>query len=525
MTSALCIVVSCIELNRALAGVDSQKTISMYKHIRKSIGKSKASFRMLLHAGFLIPLLALGLVTACATVGPDYAPPESEVPDSWHQELTKGLSEGEAALQTWWTIFDDPVLDSLIDRAAEGNLDLRIAFARIQEARALRGVAAGERMPDLDGTGAAARSRVSEEIVPVLPDRTDNFFGIGLDASWEIDVWGRIRRSIESADAGFEASVENYHDVLIVLYADVASTYVEVRTLQERLRLARGNVDIQRQTVQLTKDRYEAEIASLLEVRQAELNLASTEAVIPSLDIFLYRAIYRLGVLLGQRPGALYEELASPASVPRPSEDTMVGLPVDLLRRRPDIRRAERDLAAQTARIGVATADLYPRFSLSGTFTLEATDIEDLFESGSRAWGLGPAFRWNLFDGGRVRGLIQVEEARTEQALNIYENTVLLALEDVENAMVAYTQESERRDALARSVVASEESVDLVVTLYKTGLTDFQNVLDMERALFQQQDLFAQSEGDVVQNLIRIYKALGGGWASESQPREPIAVD
>jgi NodT family efflux transporter outer membrane factor (OMF) lipoprotein len=493
-------------------------TFNMPKHIR-------TPHRKPLFAILLITILALGLVTGCATVGPDYVPPESEMPDAWHQEITKGLSEGEAPLQTWWTIFDDPVLNSLIDRAAEGNLDLRIAFARIQEARALRGVAAGERLPDLDGTGAATRSRVSEEVVPALPNRTDNFFGIGLDASWEIDVWGRIRRSIESADAGLEASVENYHDVLIVLYADVASTYVEVRTLQERLRLARGNVDLQRQTVQLTKDRFEAEIASLLEVRQAELNLASTESVIPTLNIFLHQAIYRLGVLLGQHPGAFFEEVASPASVPQPPENTTVGLPIDLLRRRPDIRRAERDLASQTARIGVATADLYPRFSLSGTFALEATDLDDLFESGSEAWGLGPAFRWNLFDGGRVRGLIQVEEARTEQALHRYENTVLLALEDVENAMVAYTQESERRDALARSVTASQESVDLVVTLYKTGLTDFQNVLDMQRALFQQQDLFAQSEGDVVNNLIRIYKALGGGWTPEPEPREPIEED
>jgi NodT family efflux transporter outer membrane factor (OMF) lipoprotein len=484
--------------------------------------KAKALLRKSLLAGFLITILALELTTGCATVGPDYVPPESDMPDAWHQELTKGLSEGEAALQTWWTIFDDPVLNSLIDRAAEGNLDLRIAFARIQEARALRGVAAGRRVPDLDGTGTAARSRVSEEIVPVLPNRTDNFFGIGLDASWEIDVWGRIRRSIESADAGLEASVENYHDVLIVLYADVASTYVDVRTLQERLRLARGNVDLQRQTVQLTKDRYEAEIASLLEVRQAELNLASTEAVIPTLNILLHRAIHRLGVLLGQHPGTLYEELATSAPVPIPPEQVIVGLPVDLLRQRPDIRRAERELAAQTARIGVATADLYPRFSLSGAFAFEATDLDDLFESGSEAWSFGPAFRWNLFDGGRVRGRIQAEEARTEQLLHLYENIVLLALEDVENAMVGYTQERERRDALARSVAASEESVDLVVTLYKTGLTDFQNVLDMQRALFQQQDLFAQSEGDAVNNLIRIYRALGGGWAPVSEPREPI---
>ena len=478
-----------------------------------------------MHPVFLIPMLALVLAAGCSTVGPDYSPPDTKMPDAWHQELARGLSEGEAALQAWWTIFDDPVLNDLIDRADDGNLDLKVAVARIEEARALRRVAAGERAPDFDGTGTAARGRVSEEIVPMIADRTDNFFRTGLDASWEIDVWGRIDRSIESADASLEASLENYRDVLVLLLADVASTYVEVRSLQTRLRLAEGNVEIQRQTLQLTKDRYEAEIASLLEVRQAELNLASTEAVIPTLNIFLQRAVHRLGILLGGHPGLLADELAQSAPVPTAPENIIVGLPADLLRQRPDIRRAERELAAQTARIGVATADLYPRFSLSGAFAFEATDIEDLFQSGSRAWILGPAFRWNLFDGGRVRGRIQAEEARAEQALHRYENTVLLALEDVENAMVAYAQESEGRDALARSVAASEESVDLVVILYKTGLTDFQNVLDMERALFQQQDLFAQSEGDVIKNLILIYKALGGGWAPEFEPREPIAED
>ena len=469
----------------------------------------------------LMVILGLGLLSGCATVGPDYASPGAETPDVWRQELTKGLAEGEATFQTWWKILDDPVLDRLIEKATAENLDLRVAFARIEEARALRGVAAGERFPNLDGIGAAQRSRVSEEIVPILPDRTDNFFQIGLDSSWEIDVWGRIRRSVESADAELEASIENYRDVLVSLYAEVATNYVSVRSLQARIHVAEKNVEIQQRTLQLTKDRFEAEIASALDVRQAELNLASTESTVPTLHILLVQAINRLGVLLGEYPGTLHAELKQPAPIPGPPEQVIVGLPAELLRQRPDIRRAERTLAAQTARIGVATADLYPRFSLSGTFAFEATDLDDLFESGSRAWGLGPSFRWNLFDAERIRNNIKVEEARTERALIDYEQAVLLALEDVENSMVAYMQERTRQDALARAVAASKESVDLVVTLYKTGLTDFQNVLDMQRAMSQQEDRLAQSEGNVVRNLIRIYKALGGGWRLDPEQAGP----
>jgi multidrug efflux system outer membrane protein len=493
----------------------------MSQHVRALRNKPESIAMSLTTRLLSAGMVALFLLSGCATVGPDYSPPELETPDAWHQELTNGLSGGEADIQTWWTVFDDPVLDSLIDRAAAGNLTLKVAAARIQEARALRGVAAGELVPDLDATAAAFRTRVSEEIVPVTSNRRDNFFQTGLDASWEIDVWGRIRRSVESADADLDASVENYRDALVLLFADVASTYVEVRTLQERLALAENNVRLQSETLQLTKDRYEAEIASLLEVRQAELNLASTESAIPALRILLRNSIHRLGVLLGEHPSALADELAMSVPIPDPPGNVVVGLPAELLRQRPDVRRAERELAAQTARIGVATADLYPRFSLLGTFAFEATDVGDLVHGDSVAFKFGPALRWNLFDGGRIRNFIKVEEARTEQALYGYEQTVLLALEDFENALVGYTHELERKDALARAVAASQESVDLVMVLYKTGLTDFQNVLDMQRALFQQQDLSAQSEGDVAQNLIRIYKALGGGWAKEPEPSEP----
>ena len=469
----------------------------------------------------LIPLLALALILlqGCFGIGPklgpDYSPPKLQMQDSWHQEITKGLEEGEANLQTWWTVLNDPVLNRLIERADQGNLQLKEAFARIKEARAIRGIESGARFPDLNSTGDARRMRSPHTFLPptTQKSRTDEFFKFGGEGSWEIDFWGRIDRSIESADASLEASMEDYRDVLVMLYAEVSTNYVEVRALQDRIKYVRGNIETQRKSLQLTKDRFDAGLAPDLDVQQAELNLARTESTLPTLRMQLVQTINRLGVLLGEHPGALHDELVKPSSIPKPSEQITVGLPVGLLRQRPDIRRAERELAAQTALIGVAKADLYPSFSLFGTFEMAANDFSDVFDySKSRMHSFGPSFRWNIFDGGRVRNQIRAEDARTEQALVRYEQTVLDALEDVENAMISYIQEEIRRSALERSVKAARKSTDLVRTLYISGLTDFQNVQEMERFQFEQEDQFAESEGKVIQNLISIYRSLGGGW-------------
>ena len=465
----------------------------------------------------IFALTMVGPLGACAVVGPDYLRPEPKVPDAWRQELTKNLATDKADLRTWWKTLDDPVLDSLIERAAAGNLTLKAAFSRIRESRARLGVATGERYPDVGGSGFVENARDSEGIftTPIPPQkRTDTFYGTGLDATWEIDFWGRISRSIESADANLDASVEDYRDVLVLLYADIALSYVDVRSLQQRIRFAEQNVATQQGTLELTRIRHEAQLVPELDVRQAELNLARTESSIPQLKTSLSQAINRVGVLLGEPPNTLYAELSKPVPIPLPPARVLVGVPADLVRQRPDIRRAERALAAQTARVGVATADLYPRFTLSGTFALE-TASSGLLDWDNRAWAFGPAFSWNLFDGGRVRNNIRAEDARTQQALVTYEQTVLNALEDVENAMVAFAQERDRRESLNRSVVASARSVELVQELYRSGLTDFQNVLDMERTLFQQQDAFAESEGIVTQQMVRVYRAFGGGWNPE----------
>ena len=491
----------------------------MINGVHRSRDKVRHVTRRAAHELFILVALAVGLLQGCVslvTVGPDYTPPETKMPDAWHQAATKGLAEGRADLQTWWVTLNDPVLDNLIRRAGKGNLDLKGAVARILQARASLGIESGQQFPQIDGAGSFERSRTSEGIevgVPPPQDNPDNFAELELDATWEIDLWGRIKRSIESADAALDASTEDYRDVLVLLFADVATNYVEARTLQARIRLARNNVELQRQTLQLTKDRFKAGISPLLDVRQAELNLATTESSIPPLKSSLAQAINRLGVLLGDYPSTLYAGLAQPVPIPVPPDDVTVGLPAELLRQRPDIRRAERALAAQTAQIGVATADLYPQFSLFGTLGVSAVDAVKFFASGNVTYSFGPQFSWNLFAGGSIRSNIDAQDALTKQALLRYENTVLQAVEETENSMTAYVQERDRRGSLARSVTAAQESVKLVETLYKTGLTDFQNVLDMQRSLFQQQDQLAESEGDVTQNLISIYKALGGGWS------------
>lgn len=448
-------------------------------------------------------------------VGPEYVQPEPKLPDLWQEELARGLETGPQGLETWWTTLGDPRLDSFIERAREGNLDLRDSVARILEARAVRGISGSERFPTADATGALQRSRVSEEVAGVIAppqSRVDTFYQLGAETFWELDLWGRITRSIESADASLEASIEDYRDVLVSLYAEVAATYVEVRALQRRIRFALGNIETQRGSLQLTIDRRDAGIGSDLDVSQAEFNLAATESVVPRLRSQLAAAVHALGVLLGQTPGALRAELAPEDAIPEPPDRIEVGLPAELLRQRPDIRRAERELAAQTARVGVATAELYPAFSFVGTFAFDSFSSGDFLDAGARAYQFGPTLRWNLFDGGRIRQAIRVEDARTEQALARYEQTVLGALQDVEDSIAAYVEENQRRDALERAVIASRKAVELVTVLYRTGLTDFQNVLDTQRSLFEQEDQLAESEGLVTQNLIRLYRALGGGW-------------
>lgn len=466
----------------------------------------------------LLAVLALGLLSACTTVGPDYAPPKTQMPDAWHQKLSKGLAEGKADLRIWWTKLGDAELDRLIERATRGNLDLKQSIARIQRARALRGEAAGEELPQVDASGLIEYGRVSEGTAPTTPGRSrvDTLYNLGMDSTWEIDLWGRIARGVQAADADLQASVEDYRDVLVSLYGEVAATYVDIRTLQARIASALNNVRTQRETLRLVRERRRAGLASDLDLAQAQLNLARTEASVPLFRRQLANRMHALGVLLGERPAVLYAELSESAPIPEPPKEVVIGLPAELLRQRPDVRRAERQLAAQTARIGVATADLYPRFSLFGFFAFESFTANMVFNGGSLSYGIGPSVQWNIFDGGRVRSRIDAEDARTQEFLVNYEQTVLNALREVEDNIANYVQEQERRDALARSVGAARNAVRLVRTLYVTGLTDFQNVQDTERNLFVQEDELAVSQGNVARFLVQIYRSLGGGWGPEA---------
>jgi multidrug efflux system outer membrane protein len=462
----------------------------------------------------------LVMLAGCATVGPDYTPPVTSAPPAWHSQLRGGLVPGESdsgSLRVWWTTFEDEQLSSLIQRAVAGNLDLKAATARVREARARRGVAGGGLFPTLDAAGSANWSRFSEDTGGGL---TVDYYSTGFDAGWELDIFGGIRRSVEAAEGDLQASQEGLRNILVSLLAEVALNYVEVRTFQTQLTAAEASLLTQSDTHRLALWRQEAGLSDILAVQQARYNLESTRSQIPTIRRQLDEALNRIAVLLGEQPGGIHAELASRRPIPVTPESVAVGIPADVLRRRPDLRRAERELAAQTARVGVATADLYPKLTLSGSIGLESFSFGDLFSAGIRSFMGGPAITWPIFRGGAIRQQIEVQSALQEQALIKYETTVLTALEEVENVLTAYAEEQSRRDALAAAVDAAEQAARLAEHKYEAGLTDFTGVLDAQRSLFAFREQLAQSDGTVTSNLIRLYKALGGGWESLAPRRE-----
>ena len=454
------------------------------------------------------------LLSGCAAVGPDYVPPEVSAPKKWSTSLAGGLS-AEAMdpekMANWWSTLNDPTLTSLIERAVADNLDLRQAQARVREARARRGISQARRFPTIGAGGHINVARSSEE---TGSGTERDLYAAGFDAGWELDVFGGVRRSVEAAGATLEASKEGLHDVMVSLLAEVALNYVEVRSFQTRLSIAEANQKAQEETYGITRARYESGLTSDLDVEQARYNLEGTRSKIPPLQIGLEQARNRLAVLLGQNPGTLKDELTERKDIPITPLDVAVGVPAEVLRRRPDVRKAERELAAESAQVGVATAELYPKFMLTGSIGLEALSLGNLFSTGSRTYGIGPSFLWNIFDGGRIRQNIKVQSALQEQALLSYEASLLTALEDVENALTAYAKEQTRRQSLAEASRAAQRAVELAQNQYTSGLIDFQAVLDAQRALLSLQDQLAQSKGAVTSNLISLYKALGGGWTS-----------
>jgi multidrug efflux system outer membrane protein len=459
-------------------------------------------------APFLAGVLVLN---GCVSVGPDYEAPDSAIPDAWHSAVEDEFKSGAPGLQSWWTVFGDDTLNGLITRAATNNLDLLTAAARIEQAAALRGVSASRFWPEITAGGSASAVQATEAKTIPGADRQGELYNASLGMAWELDLWGRVRRSVESADASLQASVENYRDIMVLLYADIAANYINVRTLQERIHFAESNLEAQSKTLELTRNRFDAGLVPALDVAQSELNKSRTTSIIPPLRQQLTEAINRLSVLMGEMPYALQQELDPAKPIPSAAGVLAVGVPAELLRQRPDIRRAERELAAQNALIGAAKAELYPTLTLPGTLAVESSG-GNLFSGGNTFYSFGPQLRWSIFNGRRIRSQVDAERAATKAALLSYEKTLLTALEEVEDAMAAYANERDRIQSLEVAAASASKSVDLVTELYTSGLTDFQNVLNMEQALLTQQDLLATSKGLVSTYLVGVYKALGGGW-------------
>jgi NodT family efflux transporter outer membrane factor (OMF) lipoprotein len=452
------------------------------------------------------------LLTGCAAVGPDYTPIKPDVPETWNAEMTGGLSPYPPDLDTlahWWTIFNDPELSSLEERAVNGNLDLQTARSRIREARALMGISQASLFPTVGANAATSKIRSNESGGTGMEF---DFYTVGFDAGWELDIFGGLRRSIEASQADLESSQFDLHNVMISLMAEVAVNYVDVRIYQAQLSITRENIKSQEESYFLNQSRNQAGIIDELAVQESLRILESSRSQIPAIETRLSASINRLAVLLGRQPVEFAQELVEEKAIPALPPTIAIGIPAETLRRRPDIHLAERVVAAQTARIGVATADLYPKFQLAGTIGIESIDSGDLLDWSSRIWSIGPRASWNIFDAGSIRQNIEVQTARQEQALIQYQQTVLNALEEVENALVAYVKEQRRRDFLEKATTAAQRAELLARDKYQAGLVAFNNVLDAQRSLLLLQNELNQSTGTATTNLVRLYKSLGGGW-------------
>ncbi len=461
------------------------------------------------------------LLQAGCLVGPDYKPQDPNAPAGWVG--TKNTASSDAMLLRWWTEFNDANLTSLVERAMKSNLDIRLAEEKIRQARASRGVAAAGFWPTANASGSATRNHsVTKTSVPSKTDpnitntklvsNTSNTYQAGFDAAWELDIFGGTRRSIEAAEADINASIEDRRDIMVTLVSEVANNYVQLRGYQQEIIIAQNNLRAQQQNAEVVRKRYEGGFVSALDVANADALVASTMAQIPLLESSSQQTIYSISVLLGQEPASLLEELSPPSSIPMtPPEIPATGLPSEILRRRPDIRRAEADIHSATAQIGVATADLFPKFSLTGSVSVGASKLRDM-RWNERSWSFGPSASWDIFNAGKVSSNIEAQKSLREQAIITYKKTVLTAIQEVENALIAYTKEQEHHKALIASAVANRKAVELSTQLYVEGQTDFISVLDAQRSLYSAEDSLVQSDKTLSTDLIAIYKALGGGW-------------
>lgn len=473
-----------------------------------------SSFHCISKLAFCISLAVF--VAGCSMVGPDYQRPDAAVSQAWMEADDARLKSTSDDLATWWAVFDDPVLGRLVDSALAQNLTLRIAGLRVIEAQARRGIAISTLFPQQQNAIAGYnRAELSENRAnqgnPGLNHTFDDW-QVGFDAAWELDVWGRFRRGVEAADAGLLASVADYDDVLVSLIAEVALTYVQIRTLEERLAVARSNVGLQNRSFEIAGAKFDNGLVTELDVAQSQSLLRGTEANIPVFLAQLRQAQNNLCFLLGIPPRDLTEMLGGAGHIPAAPKEVVVGVPAELLRRRPDVRRAERTAAAQSAQIGVAVSDFYPRLSLVGTISLGAEDFKNLFEGDSfEAFG-GPNLRWAILNYGRIRNNVRVQDAVFQQLLVNYENTVLRAQREAEDAIVGFLRAQDQVALLSDGVAASQRAVDLSNLQYREGTVNYVRVLNAQEFLATQQDTLVAARGSVALNLVALYKALGGGW-------------
>jgi NodT family efflux transporter outer membrane factor (OMF) lipoprotein len=465
-----------------------------------------------------LPALLAGL-TACTTLGPDFKTPESVVEAQWLETDDPTLQTGIKVNSEWWTLFSDPVLDRLVQMAYEQNLSLQAAGLRIMQARAQLGIAIGSQYPQVQEAAAAATRQNLSENVPNFNPAADTSYwtaNAGLNASWELDFWGRYRRGVESSSASLGSQIAAYDNALVSLTGEVASTYIQIRTLEEQLAVARGNVEIQQKGYRLADVRFRSGETSALDPSQAITLLRNTQARVPILESQIRQSRNALSILLGMPPRDL-NDLLGEGKIPTAPADVALGVPAELLRRRPDIRQAELLVAAQNAQIGVAESQLYPNFSLTGSigYTTSDTgrsDMSDIFSSDSFGYSFGPGFSWPILNYGRLKNNVRVQDARLEEQIVNYQNTVLEAAREVEDGLAGFQGSRASANFLADSVASAQRSVDLSLIQYREGATDFQRVLDSQQSLLAQQDQYTSAKGSIVRNLVSVYRALGGGW-------------
>jgi NodT family efflux transporter outer membrane factor (OMF) lipoprotein len=449
-------------------------------------------------------------------VGPNYCETAGPVSAEWVDHENPLILSTAAHDISWWTVFNDPVLNGFVDQAYRENLDLRAAAVRISESRARRSIAVGNLFPQSQrGLANYAHAQISRNIGLPLP-ATANIYADGFNASWEVDFWGRYRRTIESASADLDATTESYGNALVLMISEVATNYIQLRTYEQRLVFARENVDIQQRSADLAQARFDAGTSTELDLRQAKASLAQTQALIPPLETGRRQSANQLCVLLGMPVNDLSKQL-QPAPIPKAPPEVAIGIPADLLRRRPDVRRAERQVAAQSAQIGIAEADFYPRLSINGFIGYVADDFKGLFQGSSLTAFVFPSLQWNILNYGRIINNVRAQDALLQATALQYQQTVLNAGREVEDSLVQFIQSQQQTYYLEQSVSESRRAVEIAQDQFEAGIADFNRVYTTQSQLVSQQDLMVTARGNIALSLVLVYKAIGGGWEYNCQ--------